>query len=70
VDRAREILETAMKHVPDSMLLRFASADFDEKSGHLDAARRLYEAMVRDTPCPLVFIQFQRFARRAEVRSC
>lgn len=61
---AAEALTSAVEAVPGSQIIGFASADFYELQKNLPRATEEYERMLKECPGPLVFIQYQRFARR------
>ena len=65
-DAAAEILCSGVDALPECLLLNFAYADVEEICGRPGRSWSIYERLAKDWPSPLVFIQFQRFARRAE----
>ncbi|KAF0697171.1 Aste57867_12165 [Aphanomyces stellatus] len=59
------VFQQAIDAIPDSCLLRFAYADHLESHGNLDDARAVYESFLETHPSAIVYITYQRFARRA-----
>lgn len=61
---AEKTLRAAVDALPKSQLLGFALADHLEEGGDAAGAKAEYERMITDCPASLVYIQYQRFARR------
>eukprot|EP01104_Vermistella_antarctica_P003842 TRINITY_DN1418_c2_g1_i1.p1 TRINITY_DN1418_c2_g1~~TRINITY_DN1418_c2_g1_i1.p1 ORF type:complete len:851 (+),score=210.19 TRINITY_DN1418_c2_g1_i1:90-2642(+) len=67
-EQAKEVLQQAITAMPGSLLLVFTYAEFLEKENNTADARLVYEQYLDrfEAPSPLAFIQFMRFAHRAE----
>ena len=63
-DAEREAFQTAIEALPDSLLLTFAYADFEETQEKVSAATDAYDKLLARSPPPLAYIQYMRFARR------
>ncbi|KDO31026.1 hypothetical protein SPRG_04212 [Saprolegnia parasitica CBS 223.65] len=59
------IYTRAVAAMPESCLLHFAYADHFELHNETERAREIYEQLLATVPSALVYITYQRFARRA-----
>eukprot|EP00742_Colponemidia_sp_Colp-10_P009017 GILJ01009800.1.p1 GENE.GILJ01009800.1~~GILJ01009800.1.p1 ORF type:complete len:710 (-),score=102.51 GILJ01009800.1:90-2219(-) len=67
VDEATAVFGRSLEALPSNLLLHFAFADFHEARKQIQAAKSIYERLIsREDVEPLVFIIYQRFARRTE----
>lgn len=64
-EAATLVFERALEAIPESLYLQFACADHHELRGKVKASKLIYENLLRDYPSSLVYIVYQRFARRA-----
>lgn len=62
---AARIFRRALVIMPDSNLLSFSFADHEELRNDIPSAKLVYENLLKHYPSPLVYITYQRFARRA-----
>lgn len=62
---ATAVYQRAIEAIPDSELLYFSFADHKELSNDISGAKDLYETLLRSYPSALVYINYQRFVRRA-----
>ena len=65
VEAATQIYYRATKSIPHSELLTFAFADHQELRNDIDSAKEIYENFLKLYPSALVYINYQRFARRS-----
>ena len=63
-ERGKAVLESAVKAIPHSLLLRMACCDFLEEAHHVDDAKELYEKALNEFTEPLVWILYMQFERR------
>ncbi|XP_050382098.1 cleavage stimulation factor subunit 77-like [Argentina anserina] len=67
---AASVFERALQALPESEMLRFAYAELEESRGGIQAAKKIYEAILGNggatTLSGLAQIQFLRFLRRTE----
>lgn len=68
VDSAIKVFQRALKALPDSEVLRYAYAELEECRGGIQASKKIYENLLRNssTATALGYIQFLRFIRRTE----
>lgn len=68
VDSAIRVFQRALKALPDSEVLRYAYAELEECRGGIQASKKIYENLLRNssTATALGYIQFLRFIRRTE----
>uniref|UniRef100_A0A7N0T936 Suppressor of forked domain-containing protein n=1 Tax=Kalanchoe fedtschenkoi TaxID=63787 RepID=A0A7N0T936_KALFE len=68
VDLAVKVFQRAVKALPESEMLRYAYAELEESRGAIQAAKKIYEALLQecDNASGLAHIQFIRFLRRTE----
>lgn len=64
-EAANSVFDRALEAIPESMMLSFAYADHHELHGDLPAAKAIYEKLIKEQVSPLIYITYQRFARRA-----
>lgn len=64
-ETAAVVLERGTETIPESSYLHFALADHHELQGNVQAAKAIYEKMLKDNASALVYVTYQRFARRA-----
>lgn len=64
-EAATAVFERALEAIPDSSFLHFAFADHHELQGDIPAAKAIYEKMLEENVSALVYITYQKFARRA-----
>lgn len=68
MDSAIKVFQRALKALPDSEVLRYAYAELEECRGGIQASKKIYENLLRNssTATALGYIQFLRFIRRTE----
>ncbi|CAH9057643.1 unnamed protein product [Cuscuta europaea] len=68
LDSTMKVLQQSLKPLPDSEMLRYAYAEFEESRGSIQAAKQVYQSLLRDgtNASALSLIQFMRFLRRTE----
>lgn len=64
VEAEREAFQTGIEALPDSLLLTFAYADFEEGQEKASVATDAYDKLLARSPSPLAYIQYMRFCRR------
>ncbi|KAJ7523485.1 hypothetical protein O6H91_18G051600 [Diphasiastrum complanatum] len=67
-DSAVVVFQRALKALPDTTVLYYAYAEFEEARGSIKEAKRVYESLLRNssTANALAYIQYMRFTRRTE----
>lgn len=67
-DSAVEVYMRALKVLPDSDMLKYAYAEFEESRGAIQPAKKVYESLLASngTAPSLALIQYIRFLRRSE----
>lgn len=66
LDEAKNTFERGIKALPANILLHFTYADFEESRKNISEAKNIYERLLERRTDPIVFVQYQKFARRAE----
>ena len=62
--RAVNVLQCAMKAIPESIILRLACCDFYEEHDQLTYAEEEYEKIVSTVNEPVGWIEYMRYTRR------
>jgi len=65
-DEAAKWFERAITAMPDSIILFFAYADFEESRKNTKVAQALYEKLLTRRTDSIVYIQYQKFLRRID----
>ncbi|KAG6552890.1 hypothetical protein Mapa_005545 [Marchantia paleacea] len=67
-EAAVAIFGRALKALPDTSVLHYAYAEFEESRGSIEEAKKVYETLLRNdsTANALAYIQYMRFVRRTE----
>ncbi|GBG61269.1 hypothetical protein CBR_g19801 [Chara braunii] len=67
-DPAVRVFQRALMALPDSAVLHYAFAEYQESNGNVRDARSVYDALIRNDAAAnaLAYIQFMRFIRRTE----
>ncbi|CAM6129012.1 unnamed protein product [Calypogeia fissa] len=65
---AVDVFKRALKALPDTSVLHYAYAEFEETRGSIEEAKAVYDTMLRNdaTANALAYIQYMRFIRRTE----
>ncbi|VFQ78320.1 unnamed protein product [Cuscuta campestris] len=68
LDSAVKVFQQSLKALPDSEMLRYAYAELEESRGSIQAAKMVYQSLLRDgtNASALSLIQYMRFLRRTE----
>ncbi|KAL3702271.1 hypothetical protein R1sor_020293 [Riccia sorocarpa] len=67
-EAAVAVFGRALKALPDTSVLHYAYAEFEESRGSIEEAKKVYETLLQNdsTANALAYIQYMRFVRRTE----